>query len=143
MSSAERPSNYDMSVRDAQTARDFLPEEQYPASLPPREKKHLGLSKIINNRIFQLGMAILLCFAIIAGAWVLGMVLGKKDGAKQAPREFFPITTTPPVKTVDATRTISHVLATVTTTPTVTTTVFIAPARTHMGNSGERKENDD
>jgi cobalamin biosynthesis protein CobD/CbiB len=83
-------------------------------------------------------MGILLALALIAGGGVLGVVLGKKK-APVAERPTLPaVTTTPPIKTVHATTTVVDVIGTLTTTPTVTTTVFIAPSSGgRMGNSDD------
>ena len=124
-------------MQEVRTAADLLPIERFPSRLPERAPKRSRFWNIIHNRIFQLGMCILLAFALIAGGWVFGMVMGKKNAPAAVQIPIPTITTTPTIKTVAVTTTAVDVVATVTTTPTVWTTVFIAPSETKMGNSGD------
>ncbi|KAF2649102.1 hypothetical protein K491DRAFT_721991 [Lophiostoma macrostomum CBS 122681] len=88
----------------AEDILDLMPPEHYPSDLPARPSKSSYLYRLLHNRFFQIGSAIIFTLALVAGAAGLGMYIGKTHNLVTPAQ--VTSTITPDVSTTSATKTI-------------------------------------
>ncbi|KAF2741881.1 hypothetical protein M011DRAFT_472711 [Sporormia fimetaria CBS 119925] len=64
-------------LHNARSAHDFLPRENYPTALPPRQKAPFRLSTALKNRKVRFFLGTLVAIILIIGGGGLGFWLGK------------------------------------------------------------------